>query len=77
MLLGAISKDTLDPNLLSGLTAEEIKTFAAAIKEGVDHSLQASLDLGLSKATDNEAVFQYEINPRCSTRRQRRRWTTH
>jgi hypothetical protein len=62
-VLGAISKDTLDPNLLSGLTAGEIDTFTAAVKEGVDHSLRASLDLALSKTTDDEAVFQYEIQP--------------
>jgi hypothetical protein len=62
-LLGAIGKSDADPSLLAGLTEEETKTFNAALKEGVDHSLQAALDLALSTAAEDEALFEYEIQP--------------
>lgn len=62
-LLGAIGTDTVDQSVLAGLTADEIETFTGAIQDGVDHSLQASLDLALSASTDDQAAFQYEIQP--------------
>src|ERR1035437_1556103 len=60
-LLGAIGKSGADPKLLEGLTEAEARTFNAALQEGVDHALQASLDLALSTAAEDEAVFAYEI----------------
>jgi hypothetical protein len=62
-LLGAIGKSDADPKLLAGLTEEETKTFNAALKEGVDHSLQAALDLALATAAESDALFEYEIQP--------------
>jgi hypothetical protein len=62
-LLGAIGKSDVDPKLLAGLTAEEKKTFNAALAEGVDHSLQASLDLALSSAREDDVLFEYEVRP--------------
>src|SRR5450759_2248089 len=55
-LLGAIGKSGADPKLTAGLTEAEAKTFNAALQEGVDHALQASLDLALSTAAEDEAV---------------------
>jgi hypothetical protein len=46
-----------------GLSAAEVATLTGAIKDGLDHSLQASLDLALSQITDDGAAFQYEIRP--------------
>jgi hypothetical protein len=62
-LMGAISKSGVDPKLLAGLTEEEAETFRAALKEGVDHTLQASADLALSAAAEDDALFEYEIQP--------------
>jgi len=62
-LIGAISKDGVDQKLLSGLTSEETEKFTGAIKGSIDHSLRASVDLALSKAADDQIVFQYEIHP--------------
>ena len=64
-LLGAISTDdaTRDQELLADLSEQEVKTLAAAIKSGVNHSLEASLTSVLSAASDDEAAFQYEIQP--------------
>ncbi|MGA2596068.1 MAG: hypothetical protein ABSH09_03550 [Bryobacteraceae bacterium] len=63
-LLGAISTDpTGDKKLLADLTPAEIKTLSDAIKGGLNHSLQASLDVILSAQTDDQAAFQYEIQP--------------
>jgi hypothetical protein len=62
-LLGAIGTGTVDRSLLDGLTPAEIETFTGAVQEGVDHSVQASVDLALSTSTDDQAVFQYEIRP--------------
>ncbi len=62
-LLGAITTSDGDPALLAGLTAEEVRTFNAALKEGVDHSLQASLDSALSTSAEDDALFEYEIRP--------------
>ena len=60
-LLGTIGKGAVDQKLLDGLTPEEVDTFTSALKAGVDHSLQASLDLALSSSMDNQAAFQYDI----------------
>jgi hypothetical protein len=61
-VLGAISTDPAgDKKLLADLRPAEVKTFHDAIKGGLDHSLQASLDVILSAATDDQATFQYEI----------------
>jgi hypothetical protein len=46
-----------------GLSEEEISTLAGAIRDGLDHSLRASLDLALSQIADDQAAFQYEIRP--------------
>jgi hypothetical protein len=62
-LLGAIGTSDPDPKVLAGLTEEEKKTFNVALQECVDHSLQASLDLALSTATEDDALFEYEIRP--------------
>ncbi len=63
-LLGAISTDpTKDKQQLDGLQPAEIQTLCSAIKGGLDHTLQASLDLTLSAMTDDQAAFQYEIRP--------------
>ncbi|MGA3235113.1 MAG: hypothetical protein ABSG03_02325 [Bryobacteraceae bacterium] len=63
-LLGAISTDPAgDKKLLADLRPAEIKTLSDAIKGGLNHSLQACLDVILSAATDDQAAFQYEIEP--------------
>jgi hypothetical protein len=63
-VLGCISTDpTGDKKLLADLRPAEIKTLHDAIKGGLGHSLQASLDVILSAATDDQAAFQYEIQP--------------
>jgi hypothetical protein len=63
-VLGAVSTDpTGDKKLLADLQPGEIKALAAAIKGGLDHSLHTSVNLALSSATDDEAAFQYEIQP--------------
>ena len=62
-LLGAISTGKVDQKVLDGLTTDEISTFTAAIKTGIDHSLQASIDYELSTSSDNQKAFQYEIQP--------------
>lgn len=68
-LLGAIMTNPNDEATLKlfedgGLKEDEIATLTDAIKEGVDRSLRASLDLALSQVTDDQAVFQYEIQTR-------------
>jgi len=63
-ILGTISTDPAgDKKLLSDLQPAEVKTLTDAIKGGLDHSLQASLDVVLSAMTDDQAAFQYEIQP--------------
>jgi hypothetical protein len=62
-LLGAISGRGADPKLLAGLTEDETNTFNAALQEAVDHSLQAALDLALETAAEDDALFEYEIQP--------------
>jgi hypothetical protein len=62
-LVGAIAKTDPDPKLLAGLTEEEKQTFNAALKDGVDHALQVSLDLALSTTAEDDALFEYEIQP--------------
>ena len=65
-ILGAIGVDPNDDATKAlfaegGLSADEIATLTQAIKDGLDHSLQASLDLALSQIADDQAAFQYEI----------------
>ena len=64
-VLGAVS--TEDPmknqKLLADLTSQELTTLATAVKSGLNHSLQASLNVVLSAVTDDQAAFQYEIQP--------------
>ncbi len=63
-LLGAIGgSGGGDPKMLEGLTDAEKQTFNAALQDGVNHSLQASLDLALSAMAEDEAIFEYEIQP--------------
>ena len=62
-LLGAIGTGAVEQSLLAGLTPDEIETFTRAVQDGVDHSVQASLDLALSTSTDDQTAFQYEIRP--------------
>jgi hypothetical protein len=64
-VLGAISTGdpTKNQNLLSDLTPPELETLAGALKDSLNHSLQAALDVVLSALTDNEAAFQYEVQP--------------
>jgi hypothetical protein len=63
-VLGAISTDpTGDKKLLADLQPAELKTLHDAVKSGLGHSLQASLDVILSAATDDQAAFQYRIKP--------------
>lgn len=64
-VLSAVSTDdpTKNQKLLADLNSEELKTLATAVKSGLNHSLQASLDVVLSAVTDDQAAFQYEIQP--------------
>jgi hypothetical protein len=63
-VLGAISTDPLgDKKLLADLRPAESQTLRNAIKGGLDHSLKASLDTVLSAIKDDQAAFQYEIEP--------------
>ena len=61
--LGAIDKDAIKPEAFTGLHPDEAKTLASAIKGGLDRSLRACVDLALSEATDDQAAFQYRIQP--------------
>src|ERR1019366_8945575 len=55
-ILGAISTDPAgDKKLLADLQPKELKTLSDAIKGGLDHSLQASIDAVLSSMTDDQA----------------------
>jgi hypothetical protein len=67
-LLSAISTNPTDDATKKlfkdgGLSQDEIATLTGGIKNGLDHCLQASLDLALSQITDDQAAFQYEIRP--------------
>jgi hypothetical protein len=67
-LLRAISTDPNDSATKKlfeegGLSEDEIAALTSAVKDGLDHSLQASLDLALSQIADDQAAFQYEIRP--------------
>ena len=62
LFLRLISRDPMkDRAALAGLSASELGTLAGAIKDGLDHSVQASLDVELSAVTDDHTAFQYEI----------------
>jgi len=60
-LMGALEKGTPDPQLLASLLPDEVSSFNAAIKAGIDHSLRASVNLALSSEADTQTAFQYEI----------------
>lgn len=62
-LLGAVEKGGVDEKTLDALRPDEVNNFNSAIKAGIDHSVQASIDLAFSADTDHEAAFQYEIRP--------------
>ena len=67
-LLGAIGTDPNDEATkklfdAGGLSESEIETLTGAIKDSLDYSLQASLDLALSRIADDQTLFQYEIRP--------------
>ncbi len=62
-MLGSIEKGGVDPKILSSLSPGEIGDFNGAIKQGLDHSLQASLTLALSAERDKGVAFQYELAP--------------
>src|SRR5580700_2537027 len=62
-LLGAIDPKTDNSQLLQGgLTDDETSTLSDAIKDSINHSLQASFDYSLSLIKDDEAAFQYHID---------------
>jgi hypothetical protein len=64
LLLKAISTDPAgDTKKLSTLGPDERDTIADAIKKGLDHSLAASIDLALSSSIDDQAAFQYHVQP--------------
>ena len=62
-LLGTIEKNVPDAKLLAGLQSAEIDSFTSEVKAGVNHSVQASIDLALSLEMDRQTAFQYEIQP--------------
>lgn len=63
-LLDAISTDpTRDKALFADLSVEEAKTLREAIKQGLDHRVQASVNEVLAASSEEQAVFQYEIQP--------------
>jgi hypothetical protein len=64
LLMKAISTDPAgDAKKLSSLGSDERGAIADAIKKGLDHTLQASIDLDLSSSVDDQAAFQYHIQP--------------
>jgi hypothetical protein len=63
-IFGAMSSDPMhDKTMLADLQPGELGTLSDAIKNGLDHSLHASLDLILSAEADDQALFQYHIQP--------------
>ncbi len=50
-----------DRAALAGLNPSELTTLTGAIKDGLDHSVQASIGIELSTLTDDQTAFQYEI----------------
>jgi hypothetical protein len=64
VVFGAMSRDPMhDKTMLADLEPGELGTLSDAIKNGLDHSLHASLDLMLSAEADDQALFQYRIQP--------------
>ena len=64
LLMKAISTDpAADTKKLSSLGSDERDAIAHAIKKGLDHSLAASIDLALSSSIDDQAAFQYHVQP--------------
>jgi hypothetical protein len=63
-ILEAISTDpTADKKLLADLQPAEATALKDAIKQGLNHSVEASLNEVLTVLTDDQAAFQYEIQP--------------
>jgi len=63
-VLDGISTDPVkDKQALAGLQPPEMKAVGDAIKNGLDHSVQACIDVVLSAATDDQPAFQYRIEP--------------
>lgn len=64
VIFGAMSKDpTHGGQMLADLQPRELETLADAIKSGLDHSLQASLDIMLAAEAEEQTLFQYHIQP--------------
>jgi hypothetical protein len=63
-VLEAISTDpAADQKLLADLKPAELSTLADAFKRGLNHSVEASVNLVLTSLRDDQAAFQYEIQP--------------
>jgi hypothetical protein len=63
-ILEAVSgKPEAGPELIAGLTAAEIGALTAAFQQGMSHSVQVSVNEALSALSDDQAAFQYEIQP--------------
>lgn len=63
-ILGAVSgKPEAAPELIAGLTPDEVGALTAAFQQGISHSVQVSLDESLTALADDQAAFQYEIQP--------------
>jgi hypothetical protein len=64
-LLGAVSSDPVPDKVVfqqAGLTADQIASIAAAIKTGIERSLQLSLTAELDSLDSESAAFSYEID---------------
>lgn len=63
-VFGAVIKDA-PPNqhLFADLQPAEAAALQKAVKNGLDHSLKASLDLLLSTGSEDHTLFQYRIQP--------------
>ena len=61
-ILGAISTNPVqDQTAFAALKPADAKVLSDAIKSGLNHNLQASIDLVLAGLTDDQAAFQYQI----------------
>ncbi len=64
-IFGAIGQDPMrEKALLADLQPTELAALTSAIKNGLDHSLQASLKAVFSADDEQQALFQYHIAPR-------------
>ncbi|HVV44651.1 MAG TPA: hypothetical protein VHC72_05580, partial [Bryobacteraceae bacterium] len=64
-VLGAITGHghTGDANPLADLPPSDAEAFNAALQQGLSHSLKARIEESLSVSRDDQAAFQYEIQP--------------